>query len=110
MSDFEPDDDNVILMSFADEWAQLIRRMGAQLSLGPEELVAAALRHFDNVLSLTVESPIVIKRSRSGEVNVGTLIEEGTEAPERCPHCGSEAKSNRSTSDGTTCMHSWHFA
>lgn len=80
MSDHEPDDDNVIFMSFADEWAQLIRRMGAQLSKDPDEVVAFALRHLDTVLNLSVEAPVVIKRRADGYIDVGTIIETPQEA------------------------------
>lgn len=70
-----PDASDIIFLTFQDEWAKLIRRMGAQLSKDEPEVVAFALRHLDTLLNLTVDSPVVIQRRGDGQIDVGTIMD-----------------------------------
>lgn len=72
-----PDPDNIVFMTFQDEWAKLIRRMGAQLSCDEEEVVSVALKHLDTLLNLTIEAPIVIERRSDGQIHMGQILEKG---------------------------------
>ena len=72
----DTENENTIVVSLADDLARLVRRMGAQMSATPHETIVFALHHLEQLLSITVDEPVVIRRRKDGQIDVGTLLHD----------------------------------